>query len=45
MFVYSAAVCENVIYGGSFALARHVPQGTTWHPATYASILIDRWID
>ena len=26
--------CVNTLFGGSFALVRHAPQGTVWHAAT-----------
>jgi hypothetical protein len=31
----SAYYCDNLNWGGGWALVRHVPAGTTWHPATF----------
>ena len=37
--VIAAIICLNVVAGGSWALVRHVPSGTSWYNATFVLLL------
>ena len=45
MLLTSLAVyCINDRFGGMWALVRHAPQGTTWHPATYVNCICHPYV-